>query len=347
MMTDAGSLSQPVMRGRSKALRECMDPRLKDPPVFIVGMPRSGTTLVSMILNGHSRICITPETHYFDKFYRKGERRGCTADEAAFERFVAYVTESSNIQQMGFTAEERSQLAEKILATGRRSHAVVLGTLLASYAATQEKSIVGEKTPKHILYTDAIFDAFPQARILHVVRDPRDVILSLRKVDWEVGNMLEHLGQWKQAIRVGMHAARVHAGRLMVVRYEDVLESPEQTVRDVCDFLGVAFEPAMLAYHEHTPANFDVKLEPWKVKNLQPIDAQNRMKWKTLMSANDCALVEARAGEEMAALGYPLVMLGLDGGARLRLGYLSVENALLHGSNLLQRVWLRLRERYG
>lgn len=319
---------------------------LNTPPIFIVGMPRSGTTLISVVLNAHSQVSISVDTHYFARFYRKGERRRCLSNDRAFQKYVRFFLGSEVMDSLGFSSEERHALYDRIVQAGERSHRVVLGTVLSYYATRQGKSIFGEKTPKHMHYAGPITASFPEARLILVVRDPRDVLLSLRKVRWERGNMLEHLRQWQQSVHYIGPYTQAFGDRFTVVRYEDLLTAPEATTRRLCAFLGLPFEPDMLAYHQHGRANIDVAAEPWKVKNLQPIDPKNRMKWKTRMAPWECAVVEAAVRNEIARLGYPLTTRPLNAAARLRFGYLRLENLALLGGHWMKRAWLRLTSPY-
>lgn len=315
-------------------------------PVFIVGVPRSGTTLVSMLLNGHSAISIPPETHYFEKFYRQGQRRGCLTSDSAYRAFVHYVLGSPNLAAFHFSDAERTQLFERIASTPTRSHATVLATILSAYAERQGKARWGEKTPKHMHALGDIWQTFPTARVVLVLRDPRDVVLSLRQVNWEPGNMIEHLRQWRAAARYAATYAASHADRFMVLRYEDLLNEASAVTERLCRFLGLRFEPAMLAYYKHADANFDLAAEPWKAKNLHPIDPSNQMKWRHQMQLWEQALTAAEVGADMDRWGYPA---GAEQGRAevvLRRGYLYAENAVMLGRHWCTRAWLRLQSTY-
>ena len=319
---------------------------LETPPIFIVGMPRSGTTLLGVLLNSHSQVGIAMETHYYPQFYRKGERRGCLADRRAFEKYVRYFLESSDLDTLRLSSEERVYLFDRIMCAEERSHRLVLGTVLSYYAERQGKTIYGEKTPVHMHYVDTIKTSFPDARVILVIRDPRDVVLSLRKVAWERGNMLEHLAQWQQSVHYIERYTRAYGDRFTMVKYEDLITAPEATTRRLCSFLDLPFEPDMLAYHQRTNIQVDVEAEPWKVKNLQPIDPKNQMKWKSRMTPWECAVVEGQVGREITRLEYPLTANVLDTKTRLRLGYLYLENLALLSRHWMKRAWLRLTSSY-
>lgn len=273
-------------------------------PIFIVGVARSGTTLLSMILNAHSLIAISPETHYFDEFCPKYKRDRCFSSEASFKVFVEKFLGSVHVRTFNFTTDELGNLTRQIVYRKQRSHRNILESMLSFYAYKHNKKIWGEKTSPYVNFIKLILDAFPNARIIQVIRDPRDVILSTQKVPWGIKNMANQLTYWKKSVTISEHFKCLHKHNYLEIRYEDILASPEDTVRKVCLFLQVPFEPGMLQYYKIGERIFDPKREWWKIKNLQPIDPKNRDKWKTRMIRQEQRFVMALAGTTLLAKGY-------------------------------------------
>lgn len=272
-------------------------------PIFIVGMPRSGTTLLSLLLDAHSRLAITPETHYFEKFWGKCERRKCRSDERQFERFVRYFLSGSEVRAFGFSEVERDGLLDEIL-QGERSHRAVLGLTAARYAQMRRKARWGEKTPGHALFVDRILDTFPEASILQIVRDPRDVALSLGKVPWGWGNVVEVSRRWRRCVGLMDLEDRLTRDNYLAVRYEDVVREPEPTLAKICEFLHLPYEPAMISHTARARPNYDPDAEPWKRRSVEPIDPKNVRKWEREMPPREANLVAKIAGASMTRFGY-------------------------------------------
>lgn len=255
-------------------------PRVEPEAIFIVGVSRSGTTLMRKVLERHSRIAIATENHYLGhllpwegaryRFRRAGDLR----DDATIRRIVALIY--SDAFQRGTRLREassywrwlarripRAQLEERLLAAERTERGIFTA-LLRTYADRRRKAIMGEKTPPHIAWVDLLFRWYPDARVLHMMRDPRGVYVSeLRRrrehaitlpYRWLVrvpalfrGFVLVEVA-WAWAAAVAHHRAftRRYPDRYRMVHFEDLVRDPGATIDDVCAFLGVAFEPGML-----------------------------------------------------------------------------------------------------
>lgn len=274
-------------------------------PVFIVGMPRSGTTLVASILNASDELAITPETDYFPNHWRTCERGGCTLDPSRYRAYVRRVLESSEFSRLGMSEGEAEELIGKITAQPP-SHGTLLNLVLGWYARRNGKARWGEKTPAHALFVPEILSLFPDARIVHVVRDPRDVLLSLQQVPWgERGNMVQRVRKWRQCLEIPERAG-VTGGKYVRVLYEELLQTPEEEVRRLCGGAGITYTPSLLDFHSSTDLPFDGETEPWKRRAQQPLDPTNTRKWVRAMPSEDIAAVELLAREQLRRLGYPV-----------------------------------------
>ena len=274
-------------------------------PVFIVGMPRSGTTLVASILNASAELAITPETDYFPNHWRACERRGCTLDRSRYRAYVRRVLESSEFSRLDLSEGDNEELFGQITARPP-SHGTLLDLVLGRYARRRGKGRWGEKTPAHALFVAEILALFPDAKIVHVVRDPRDVLLSLQKVPWgERGNIVQHVHKWRQCLEIPERAG-VRTGNYVRVLYEELLETPEEVVGRLCRGVGITHTPSLLDFHSRTDAPFDGETEPWKRRAQQPLDPSNTRKWVRGMSTEDIAVVEFLARHPLRRLEYPV-----------------------------------------
>lgn len=278
----------------------------KQGPVFVIGMPRSGTTLLSVMLNSHSQLAISPETHYFTKYKHIGDMIINTSDKAVKRKLISQLLQSQEVADMKFSSSEMTDIAESLTHDMELTHAKILGTILRQYAAKQGKERWGEKTPGHYRFVPIIKANFPDAKFISILRDPRDISLSLRKVPWSSNNIFHHAWHWKQYVRLSNRYALQYKEHYLEVKYEDLLSNPTKVVRSICNFLNLPFENQMLAFHEKGALNFDPAREPWKKKAAQPLDPSNMMKWLRAMPPEEVKVAELLASKELKLMGYPV-----------------------------------------
>jgi len=279
-----------------------------DSPIFIVGLSRSGTTLISRMLDAHSEVAIFPETWW----YAVLDRLGCGMEfsdpwqTSLFLNEVWNNLKSNRDPAARVLAREASKEPRYVGPTAR-----VLEKLGRAYANERHAKIWGEKTPAHALWLPQIRDLFPCARVLFMVRDPRDVLVSYddrwnegrRSTDYLITTAallkyyLLHLLQ-----RNGFPAEQVRC-----VKYESLTAQPSAELERTCDFLGVDFQPSMLNYY-HRHANVENEMAEGRHHLLlsKPATTDHIGRYKKALSRSQIALVERLLGEEMRALGYPL-----------------------------------------
>lgn len=214
-------------------------------PIFIGGMYKSGTTLLRAMLSQHSNIASGLETFWFDL------GRGDDSPEAlraACDRLARF---------FGLDADEvRAFHAEAT------TPEAFLDRLMRTVAAREGKPRWAEKTPLNIAYVDRIWATWPQAHVLHIIRDPRDVYASLVEAKkWEEPEVFAH--HWTATIGRGLEliaALNPSSERYHELRYEDLILSPEPVMRKVLDFLSEPWEPAV-AYFAGQSEDFNKVLE--------------------------------------------------------------------------------------
>ena len=283
-----------------------------DSPVFIVGMSRSGTTLLSRMLDEHSQIAILPETW----MYVVLDRLGCLKEFSDSWQAPLFFNEVwQNLRQNRDLAAQ--VLAREASRAGRYrgSTALILERFGRAYARERNAKIWGEKTPAHALWLPHIRALFPEARILFMVRDPRDVLLSYDD-RWDKSERdTEYLASTASLLKYYMSRLLRHPAfppdQIRWLRYESLVADPATELEKVCNFLGVDFEPSMLDfYHRH--ANVEHETSDGKHHALlkRPATTDKIGRYRLAMSASQIALVEQLLGEEMQALNYPLTATG-------------------------------------
>jgi hypothetical protein len=145
---------------------------------------------------------------------------------------------------------------------------------------------------------------FPEARIVNLVRDGRDVALSLLRVPFGPANVWAAAHQWREAVDAGERAAERMGADLLTVRYEDLVASPETVIPAVCEFLEIGYRPEMLAVEESPPGLIAAGQAAWFRELYGGISASSVGKWRRQMSRSDIALFESIAGAELERHGY-------------------------------------------
>lgn len=263
------------------------------PPIFVVGAPRSGTTLLRVILNRHPEIGLCDETFFFYYVARRRRAFGDLSDPARRRRLIeAYLT-TRRMREMGL---DLRALGDRLAIAGT-SYAAFFSTLLRFYAETHEKTRWGEKTPLHAAELPTLAEWFPDGRVLHLVRDPRAVVGSLQRMPWGARSVLRNARLWKR-MTAPAGADRAVIAR-MVVRYEELVADPPRTLREVCDFLAVSYDPRMLAPDSHAPAR-----RPWMQRAQQAVTTARVESWRVELSDEQVRLIEWICAPEMRSLGY-------------------------------------------
>jgi hypothetical protein len=263
-----------------------------DEPILLVGAPRSGTTLLRALLNRHPRIGLCDESYFHFWIGRRERLFGDLADARNRARAVDRYLELRRIRRLGFDlAALRRHLIDHAT-----SAATLFLELMRFCAAAAGKVRFGDKTPHHALVARELLRWFPRARLIHLVRDPRDVVESLRRMPWSSGSLVSDARLWRDCVdgveRCGPQAA-------LAVRFETLVERPEAELRRVCEFIGEEFRPAMVA-----PGPTATSDRGWFERAQGAIDPARAGRWRTELSRRDVALVEWTAGERLARHGY-------------------------------------------
>ncbi len=264
-------------------------------PIFIVGAPRSGTTLLRLVLNKHVKIGIPTETEFFPVVYERYAQKPARWGEAV-ELFIDRC-ERRLLPPLDLAAER-----EELLALGAPDYGRLLRLPLAAWAAAEGKRRWGEKTPLHIFHADAIVRLFPEAKLLVMLRDPRATVASMNRFSGIGSGTALNARLWRDAYSKGAATVQqlVPTAQALTVRYERLVSTPEDTMKEVCEFLGEAFDPALLDFHESSGRYADLPDTP---KISQPIHADPD-EWRAQLSDGELTIVESICGPTMEALGY-------------------------------------------
>lgn len=277
-----------------------------DGPIFIVGAPRSGTTLLQYMLRSHPRISLpTGESHFIVPLYRNAEAFG---DMGKLDNVRGVLTEmyrrsadflDTDLHGIKFDIET---WARRLQSMGCRTVRDIVAGLFAENAAGEGKARWGDKTPYYVLHLPKVLDWFPDAQVIHLVRDGRDCALSLfsRRHDFRVYNTYHAAKYWQQYVDTG-RAWGLEAGArsYLEIRYEDILADPAKALGRICQFLGEEFSDKVV--------DFTKAGEAGKTPLVQrSVQSDNTQKWRQAMSPRQIRVFESAAGDTLEACGYPV-----------------------------------------
>ncbi len=268
-------------------------------PFFVVGAGRSGTTLLRLILTGHSRLHIPPETWFLRPLLRDFPLTGVLT-QPQFERAIDTMVRHERWPDMNLPEDDLRRQAAAL------SQPTLSGLIDLAYRHLLDasgKQRLGDKTPHYFAIVPELATLYPGARFIHLVRDGRDVAISWIDAGWQ--RYYEPGFEWPAAMA---HLRRDHAAfpdRVLAVRYEDLLRQPAEIARRICAFLGEAFEPAMLDWQDRTGlvASRDQHLH---ARLQRPISDDAIGVWRHRLSAVECFAVEACLHRELAQNDYEL-----------------------------------------
>lgn len=274
-----------------------------NPFVFVVGCPRSGTTLLQRMLDAHPELAVTNDTHFIPRALRS-ENPHVALSRELVDRVVSY----HRFARLGV-----DETTARGLASGLSTYAAYVCRLYDQVAAQRDKPHAGEKTPDYVRHLPLLHELFPSAKVLHIIRDGRDVALSAldwarpdkgpgRFVLWENEPLVVCALWWARFVIAGRLSGRVLGPALYhEVRYEALVAQPEAVLRDIVAFLELPFDECMLRFNEGRQSD-DPSLSA-KAGWRPPTPGLRN--WEEHFDSNDLDVFDALAGNLLDELGYP------------------------------------------
>lgn len=269
-------------------------------PIFVVGYQRSGTTLLQSLLGAHPRIAAPPELHFWFRIVDLADHWGdlCVDSRAAAVVHELLDAPLGMLDDAGF---DDAELTAAFLRTDR-SYAALLDTVMSDFARRQGKQRWSEKSPYQ--RPAQIWSLLPDAQVLHIVRDPRDVAASeaetfRRLPAWRAAERVCHFTERSMSDAVGAAADAYRR-----VRYEDLAADPERVMAEVCAFLGEDFPDQLVTASRTATSAIPASTTPWQREAAEPIRPP-RSNWASRLDARQRALVCAVVSDLLPVLDYP------------------------------------------
>lgn len=259
------------------------------PILFIVGFPRSGTSMLVQLLNLHPKIDIQHESKYIPGYFK----RFCTLYKR--KRFSDIYHDMNRFlkNKSRYTGEVSEDRILKLLSNSS-SHNVketyiklILETIKVSSATSE--SIIGDKTPEYIRHILFLKELFPNAKFLHLLRDGRDAFLSIKDLNWEPGNVYFAAHEWKKYWNCWEDAkSKISENDMLTIRYEDLLSSPLEELEKACQFLNVEYSIEFF--------------EKFRLKTSNSLKWENKFK----MTSGEVFIFQKICKKELEMSGYKL-----------------------------------------
>ena len=272
-------------------------------PFFIVGCSRSGTTLLQVLIDAHPDLAIPPESHIYDRFGPFLNLYGDLTVSRNRGRFIAALLNDSFIRQwqldIGVTdVERRLRRADRI---------GVIDALFCLYAENKGAVRWGDKTPEHIRYLREIRADFPQARLIHLIRDGRDVAEAMRRMVFGPVTAFGLAHEWRREVGYwGEFCGEYGTANTLLLSYEDLVTQPHESVSTLLRFIGARELDTVSRYASTSLSrNLATTQKAWHSSLRKGISTKKIGIYRAKFSAREIELFESIAGEALEAYGYP------------------------------------------
>jgi hypothetical protein len=286
-----------------------------DPMPVIIGAPRSGTTLLRFMVDGHPSIAIPPETG----FLAAPALFDCDLGTAIefYRILTTFPPDAPAWQDFGLAAGDFWNELQHLKPFDQSEGFRVFYRL---YAKKQNKPRYGDKTAIYSEHVARIKSILPEAHFVHIIRDGRDASLSLRRMWFAPGQDIRTLAlYWQQMVRKARDAGR-RSGAYLEISYEDLVRNPQPVLETVCRFIEIQFDAAMLRYWERTPERLKEHRTRHRTDGTLLVSHEQRLmqqsltmrppqpdrifRWKEEMTAHERSEFLRIAGDKLDELGY-------------------------------------------
>jgi hypothetical protein len=296
--------------------------KLENHPVFICGHPKAGTSLVKTLLDGHPALVVYPEeTLFFRRFLPAAEGKSFAEQVELAEKLLIHIfewnQENPPVHQENFPDRDYSdipfesvkkELAD-LLGEGNPKVRDFLPAAVCAFGRVSGVLNEGsqawvEKSPYNEFYADRIFQWWPEARCIHIVRDPRDNYVSYKRKQpgWTVRVFARN---WLCSTQAGLaNRERYGNDRYRLIRFEDLLTKPEEVTHEITRFLDISWDEALL---QPTRAGDAWRGNSMFDETFQDISTDPIDRWKGLLGPYPLAVVQIVCGKTMVQLRYDIV----------------------------------------
>ncbi|MCB0190934.1 MAG: sulfotransferase [Anaerolineae bacterium] len=309
---------------------------MNNSPIFLTGSDRSGTSLMFALLASHPNISMVRRTNMWRWFYKK---YGDLGERANFERCL---TTLLRYQRLEHLKPDPERIRHEFWQGSPPTYGRLFALFHKHYAELNGRTRWGDKSLHTEHYADQIFAEFPDAKMIHMIRDPRDRYASiLKRYDDIDRGMASTTGRWLLSARMAKRNLKKYPEKYRVICYETLARQPEEMLQQVCDFIGEAYTPIMLSMQgapEHQAGNssFD-KFEPGV------ISTRSIGRFRKVLSRQQISFIQTCARRHLVAFNYRLDPIQLVTSEKLRfyLADLPINMVRLAGWSIMEKVTIR------
>jgi hypothetical protein len=294
--------------------------RLSETPVnFIIGSPRSGTTLLTTILNANSEVLCLPETKFILTFYQKFAHQHPINPFFAdtFSNYTALRYQKLNQRQEVLLWDYDKDVYLKFDAQKLKdlTYAELMTLLLLNMGMKSKDNnavkLVVDKEPDYTFWVKTLLSIYPNAKFLVAMRDYRSVVLSKKESGRRIKNVSFHAYEWLKYGEAILSLQQQYPDKIKLIYYEQMVLNTEQQVKEICSFFNLTYDVSMLKPHEKIhiqQENLQQNVGDRDQKRIgdliKPINTSRLEAWKNKLSASEIADIESICGKVGNKFGY-------------------------------------------
>ena len=331
-------------------LRCTMENISQIPFIFIIGRPRTGTTLLRSLFDAHPNVQIPWECQFVLNLYPKYGKLELW-NPGTLEQFY-----SDLLQQWQFSAWNIDQVklqSDLQACAGKTTYAMVCQVVYLNHISFYQKEtirLIGDKNHGYTIYTHRLKKLFPDAKFVYILRDYRDTFQSVRNVDFELPVVSIVVYKWKYFYKKALEASKKFPGSFYFIRYEDLVTDPGLHLLKICEFLDIPFVPEVLEFYkmkekakEKYPADI---LQKHHKSLFNPVNTSRIGLWEKSMSNMQVRIADYVAGTFAAQAGYQQKYPGFNlWVAALALPGICYGRFLYLATKIVDKMPYRLREK--
>ncbi|MCF6222628.1 MAG: sulfotransferase [Flavobacteriaceae bacterium] len=280
-------------------------------PFFILGNPRSGTSLFRLMLNSHPNVVVPPESGFLQWWYSK-YKNWSIRDSQNIEFVKIFIKDILSSKKIEDWKLDSKMVEENIFKFQPSNYGELSSLIYYSYKNNSDIKLIGDKNNYYIHYLSTLDSIYPTSKYIHLIRDGRDVACSYKKIKTLDTNSLYKPNlntgiqkialEWKTNIN-GIDTF-LENKKAVKIRYEDLLLNPEEELKKVCNFLEISFHKQMLDFFKSEFNDEPLSTRDWKMKTFEPLDKSNFGKYKNILSDKEIVLFNKVNQNLLSMYGY-------------------------------------------
>lgn len=273
---------------------------MKNTPFFIIGIGRSGTTLLRLMFHNHPNIAVPYESHFITDYYNRLDDYGDLSDDTNLDKLLTDILQEKLLVQW----DHEFDINRIKALMSDNSLESIFNAIYSDYANGKGKSRWADKSD-YLDRMHIINNIFPNAKFIHIIRDGRDVANSVLRLPWGPTDLIGAAEWWNDCIRLARAVGAVLGDKKYTeVKYEDLVNDPEKELRRLCEFVDEEFSENMLDYHKSSNVAIPDSRKAQHHNSGEPPKTSRTYAWKKEMSKTNVDMFSDYAKHSLKAVGY-------------------------------------------